>query len=166
MQQAIDIAALPELESPVRIGILRSKWYSDIVDGLHAPCIEVLAEKGVDDIETHVLPGTFEFPFAANELAQLKPRYEALICLGVVVKGDTYHFEMIVDECVRGLGAVSRAHRLPIINEVLAVTDIQQARDRAPTDPMQRHLNKGAEAAVAAIEVIAWRQSLQRWQEA
>ena len=155
MQQAIDIDALPRLTAPTRVVILRSKWYADIVAGLHAKCVEVLTAKGVDDIVTHTLPGSFEFPFAANELANAQGRPDAIICLGVVLKGDTYHFEMIVDECVRGLGAVSRAARVPIINEVLPVTDIAQAESRARDD----EFNKGIEAAAAAIEIIHWRRT-------
>ena len=155
MQQAIDIDALPRLTTPTRVVILRSKWYADIVAGLHAKCVEVLTAKGVDDIVTHTLPGSFEFPFAANELTKAQGRPDAIICLGVVLKGDTYHFEMIVDECVRGLGAVSRAARVPIINEVLPVTDIAQAESRARDD----EFNKGIEAAAAAIEIIHWRRT-------
>ena len=155
MQQAIDIDALPRLTAPTRVVILRSKWYADIVAGLHAKCVEVLTAKGVDDIATHTLPGSFEFPSAANELTKAQGRPDAIICLGVVLKGDTYHFEMIVDECVRGLGAVSRAARVPIINEVLPVTDIAQAESRARDD----EFNKGIEAAAAAIEIIHWRRT-------
>ena len=155
MQQAIDIAALPRLTGGASVVILRSKWYADIVDGLHAKCVQVLAQKGVDDIVTHTLPGSFEFPFAANEVAKARPDVDAIVCLGVVLKGDTYHFEMIVDECVRGLGEVSRAARVPIINEVLPVTDIAQAESRAADD----EFNKGIEAAAAAIEIVHWRRT-------
>ena len=155
MQQTIDIDALPVLDAPTRVAILRSKWYGDIVEGLHAKCVEVLAAKGVDGIESHTLPGSFEFPYAANELAHGQRKPDAIVCLGVVLKGDTYHFEMIVDECVRGLGEVSRSGRVPIVNEVLAVTDIAQAAARAADDPF----NKGIEAAAAAIEIIHWRRT-------
>ena len=156
MQQAIDIAALPALPA-ARVAILCSKWYGEIVAGLRDKCVGVLREKGVV-AECHMLPGCFEFPFAANERAKREPKPDAIICLGVIVKGDTYHFEMIADECVRGLGAVSRAERVPIINEVLPVSDIAQARARAGDDGA----NKGIEAAAAAIEIIAWRRGLGR----
>ena len=66
------------------------------------------------------------------------------------------HFEMILDECVRGLGEVSRRERIPVINEILPVTDIAQAEVRTADDD----LNKGIEAAVAAIEIIGWRRKL------
>ena len=165
MQQAIDVAALPNVRD-ASVVILRSKWYAEIVDSLHAKCVATLAAKQVNDVTTHVLPGSFEFPIAAETLMRRvypngpwdtptlrKPPPSAIICLGVVLKGDTYHFEMIVDECVRGLGAVSRKYNVPIINEVLPVTDIAQAEARAADD----EFNKGIEAAAAAIEIIHWR---------
>ena len=74
----------------------------------------------------------------------------------MVLKGDTFHFEMIIDECVRGLGEVSRAARVPIINEILPVTELAQAQARAAAD----EFNKGIEAAAAAIEIIHWRRRL------
>ena len=156
MQQAIDIAALPTLEGGATVAILRSKWYADIVESLHAKCVEVLRAKGVDNIVTHTLPGSLEFPFAANEVVETDPDVDAIVCLGVVLKGDTYHFEMIIDECVRGLGEVSRRARVPIVNEVLPVTKLADARARAADD----EFNKGIEAAVAAIEIIHWRRQL------
>ena len=158
MQQAIDIDSLPRLEPPTTVAILRSKWYAEIVDGLYAKCVAVLEAKGVDRIDSHTLPGSFEFPYAANEIVRAGRPPEAIICLGVVLKGDTYHFEMIVDECVRGLGEVSRAARVPIINEVLPVTDIAQAQSRAADDAY----NKGIEAAAAAIEIMHWRRTALR----
>ena len=154
MQQAIDVDALPTVTG-ARVAILRSKWYGDIVESLSSKCLSVLAAKGVEDVEAHLLPGCFEFPYAANELARTKA-LDAMICLGVVLKGDTFHFEMIIDECVRGLGEVSRAARVPIINEILPVTDLAQAQARAAAD----EFNKGIEAAAAAIEIIHWRRRL------
>lgn len=170
MQQAIDVAALPNVPF-ARMVVLRSKWYAEIIDSLHAKCVATLEAKGVRDITTHVLPGSFEFPIAAETLMRqlyhsgpaARPSMgqtpiSAIICLGVVLKGDTYHFEMIVDECVRGLGAVSRKYNVPIINEVLPVTDIGQAEARAADD----EFNKGIEAAAAAIEIAHWRQAIER----
>ena len=170
MQQAIDVAALPNVPLAHMV-ILRSKWYADIIDSLHAKCVATLEAKGVADIDTHVLPGSFEFPIAAETLMRQAypdgpggqpskrwPPPDAIICLGVVLKGDTYHFEMIVDECVRGLGAVSRKYGVPIINEVLPVTDIAQAKARAADD----EFNKGIEAAAAAIEIAHWQAEVWR----
>ncbi len=154
MQQSIDTAALPHVPA-ARVALLCSKWYGDIVASMRRRCAAVLRSKGAR-VEAHTLPGCFEFPFAANELAQRRPAPEAIVCLGVILKGDTYHFEMIADECVRGLGAVSRRWRVPIINEILPVSDIAQAVARSGDDDR----NKGIEAAAAAIEIIDWRRRL------
>lgn len=155
MQQAIDVDALAPLAHGAAVAILRSKWHADIVASLHRKCVSVLRAKGVDRIDSHLLPGCFEFPYAANELAQTS-KLDAIICLGVVLKGDTYHFEMIVDACVRGLGEVSRLARIPIINEILPVVDLAQAQARAADD----EFNKGIEAAVAAVEIIRWKRRI------
>ena len=161
MRTAIDVEALPRLKSSwllggeIRVAVLRSKWHGDIVQGMYSACARVLKSKGVAPTE-HTLPGCFEFPYAAAELCRAKKPPAAIICLGVVLKGETRHFEMILDECVRGLGSVSRLWRTPVINEILPVTDLDQARARAADD----EFNKGIEAAAAAIEVLGWRHSL------
>jgi len=156
MQKAIDIDALPDLAGGASVAILCSKWYPEIVGSLHGKCVAVLRSKGVDRIDTHTLPGSLEFPFAAGEVVRRDPGIDAIICLGVVLKGDTHHFEMIVDECVRGLGEVSRTAQVPVVNEVLPVTELAHAEARAADDGF----NKGIEAAAAAIEIIHWRRQL------
>ena len=154
-QEALDLTQLPQLPD-ARIAILLSKWYPKQVKSMCAKCVEVLRDCSIREIDTHTLPGTFEFPYAAGELAVLASPPDAIICFSVVLKGDTMHFEMIIDECVRGLGEVSREHRIPIINEILPVTDIGQADSRSANDDF----NKGIEAAVAAIEILHWRAGL------
>ena len=154
-QNVVDTSNLPQI-TDARVVVLTSKWYDELVRSLRDRCVEVLNKHGVTDIASHTLPGCLEFPYAANELICGDPEIDAIVCLGVVLKGDTMHFEMIIDEVVRGLGEVSRQGRVPIINEILPVTDLSQARSRAADD----ELNKGIEAAVAAIEIIAWRRGL------
>ncbi len=81
---------------------------------------------------------------------------DALICFGVILKGETFHFEMITSECMRGLGDVMQKYRRPVVVEVLPVLKIEHALERAGDD----EFNKGYEAAAAAIEMIHWRRSL------
>lgn len=154
MRQAIRTDALPRLDGAT-VAILRSKWHAEIVESMYAACVRVLDAKGVAHTG-HVLPGCFEFPHAANVLAAGAKPPHALVCFGVVLKGETRHFEMIVNECVRGLGEVSRRRRVPVINEILPVADLDQARARAADD----EFNKGVEAAAAAIEIIHWQRQL------
>jgi 6,7-dimethyl-8-ribityllumazine synthase len=154
----VDLTALPVVENPGRIAILQSKWYPEIVEAMSAVCRTVLAERGFDRLETHTLPGSLELPLAAADLLAEDSQREidAVICFGVIVKGETLHFEMISGECMRGLGNVMLQYRRPIIVEVMPVFDIDDARARAAED----EYNKGYEAAAAAIEMIAWRRSV------
>lgn len=156
MKTAVDLSTLPALPNPGRVVILKSKWYGDLITCMAAKCIEVLHGHGIADVVSHTLPGTLELPLAAADVAENDPTVEAIIALGIIVKGDTLHFEMITEESMRGLGWVMREYRVPVVVEILPVFDIQQAIDRASDD----EFNKGIEAAVAAIEMMAWRRSV------
>jgi len=146
------------VDNPGRIAILKSKWYPHLVNNLSSTCIDVLTQYGYRNIEEHTLPGSVELPLAARDLlAEDSQRsIDAVICFGVIVKGDTYHFEMISNECMRGLGEVMHEFRRPVVVEVIPVYDIADAEARCADD----EFNKGIEAAAAAIEMVAWRRSI------
>ena len=154
----VNLGELPDIDRPGRIAILKSKWYPEIVDSMAATCERVLRERGYEDVDTHTLPGSLELPLAAADLLEVdaKDEIDAVICFGVILKGETLHFEMITNECMRGLAQVMLQYRRPVIVEVLPVLDIEHARARAADD----EFNKGYEAAAAAIEMIAWRRSI------
>ncbi|MEQ8484783.1 MAG: 6,7-dimethyl-8-ribityllumazine synthase [Marinovum algicola] len=154
----VDLSHLPAIAAPGRIAILQSKWYPEIVESMSGVCARVLAEAGYKRIEVHTLPGSLELPLAAADLLATDAAgdLDAVICFGVIVKGETLHFEMITQECMRGLGAASLQYRRPVVVEVLPVLDIEHARARAAND----EFNKGYEAAAAAIEMIHWRRSI------
>lgn len=154
----VDLSQLPRVVDPGRIAILRSKWYPEIVDSMSTACAGVLQQAGYRRVEEHTLPGSLELPLAAADLlaADRAGDLDALICFGVIVKGETLHFEMISSECMRGLCSVSLEYRRPVVVEVLPVFDIEHARARAADD----EYNKGYEAAAAALEMIAWRRGV------
>ena len=156
-QTAIDLSALPEVANPGRVAILKSKWYPELVDSLADTCATVLRDKGFNRVEIHTLPGSLELPLAAADLlaADTDNEIDAIICFGVILKGETLHFEMITNECMRGLGEVMREYRRPVIVEILPVLEMAHAEARAADD----EYNKGYEAAAAAIEMIHWRQA-------
>ena len=156
MKTAVDLSALPQIDQPGRVAIIKSKWYAEQVGSMERKCIELLEACGVRDIVSHVLPGSLEFPLAAADLLETDSSIEAIVCLGIILKGDTLHFELISEECMRGLGWVMRQYRVPVVVEVLPVFELQQALDRAGDD----EFNKGIEAAVAALEMMAWRRSI------
>ncbi len=150
-----DILLIPD----ARIAILQSKWYREYVDNMVSACISVLKRAQCLPPEHHILPGSLELPLAAQTLirsAQRNARYDALICFGSIMKGETHHFDMIMNECARGLGAVMLAEDTPIIVEVLPVASMEQLIARTSNDKF----NKGIEAAIAAAEVIHWRRSI------
>lgn len=140
-----------------RIAILQARWHQEHTATMVQRCSAVLAAAGCDAVEVHQLPGSLELPLAAQVLLEeSEHEYDGIVCFGAIMKGDTYHFEMVADECTRGLGEVSRSYGVPIANEVLAVTNLDQLLARTADDER----NKGVEAAHAIIEFIAWRRSL------
>ena len=157
-KSAMDLSGLPEVAAPGRIAILKSKWYPECVGSMASVCERVLREKGYARIEQHTLPGCLELPLAAADLLATDRAgdLDAIICFGVILKGETLHFEMISNECMRGLGALSLQYRRPVIVEVLPVFDIAHAYARGADD----EFNKGYEAAAAALEMVAWRRSI------
>jgi 6,7-dimethyl-8-ribityllumazine synthase len=159
MKQAHSTRSLPSIPG-AKIAILSTKWYRSEVDRMVGKCMETLALTGCDEPDLHVLPGCVELPLAARRVLRSGKRrsakgYEALITFGIVLKGETYHFEMIVDDCMRGLSRVMFEEDTPIIVEVLPVLSLEQAIARSGDD----ECNKGIEAAAAAAEIIHWRRS-------
>jgi 6,7-dimethyl-8-ribityllumazine synthase len=147
---------MPQIEGALqplpgaRYAILAARWNPRIVDALVDGARAALKAHGVDDAQIEVVrvPGALELPLAA-EAAARGGRYAALVALGCVVRGDTRHYEMVADECARGLMQVSLAHALPVGNGVLAVEQHADAEARAGGV----HGNKGEEAALAALEM-------------
>lgn len=158
MKTTADLSDLPVIENPGRIVILKSKWYPELVDSLSDACEGALRVRGYERIEVHRLPGSLELPLAAADLLALDEDKEidAVICFGVILKGETLHFEMITNECMRGLGEVMQRYRRPVVVEILPVLKMEHAAARAADD----EFNKGLEAAAAAIEMVHWRRSI------
>ena len=137
-----------------KIAIIQSKWYSEYTDRMVEKCLEILKAAEAAEPEHHILPGSLELPLAARRVARVTEGIEAIIAFGVIVKGETFHFEMITHECMRGLGQVMMEEDIPILTEVIPVENIELIKARSADD----HFNKGMEAANAAIEIIDWRR--------
>lgn len=138
--------------SRFRIAIIRGEYNREIAMSLEKKCVETLQAAGVPkkNIRTFAVPGCFEIPILAQRLAKQK-KYDALVALGAVIKGDTYHFELVVNECARGIMDVSLRHDVPIIFEVLATYNVRDAVRRAGNNKF----NKGIEAAQTALSLLA-----------
>ena len=134
-----------------RIVLLVSRFNSFVVESLLSGAIDTLKRHGAEerDLEIVRVPGAYEMPIAAQRLAASK-RFDAIIALGAVIRGGTPHFEYVAGECTRGLSSVSLKYDIPIAFGVLTVDTIEQAIERAGT----KAGNKGAEAAMSAIEMI------------
>ena len=131
----------------MRIGIVQSRFNEVVCEGLLASCRAQLAQSGVSDsdITLATVPGALEIPLVLQAMAQSK-KYDALIALGAVIRGDTYHFEVVSNESARGVGEVQLHCGTPIANAILTTDTDEQAEVRMNV--------KGAEAATVAIEMV------------
>jgi 6,7-dimethyl-8-ribityllumazine synthase len=134
-----------------RYCLVVSRWNSYIVESLEKGAIDALKRHGAADTELGIVrvPGAFEMPLAIERIAA-KGGWDAIIALGAVIRGGTPHFEYVAGECVKGMAQVSLKHGVPVAFGVLTVDSIEQAIERAGT----KAGNKGAEAALSAIEMV------------
>lgn len=129
-----------------KVGVVLSRFNSNIGDGLLAACYAELLKLGVaaDDIRIATVPGALETPLILQHMA-LSERFDALIALGAIIRGETYHFEVVANESARGISEVQLNTGVPVANAVLTTEDDDQA--------LARMQIKGAEAAQVAIEM-------------
>ena len=130
----------------LRILVLRSSFNAAVVDGLLAGARAALDRMGVADVAVESVPGAFELPLAARVAAE-SGRFDAVVALGAVIRGETDHYEHIAREAAAGLAAVARETGVPVGFGVLTVTEEAHALARSAPGPG----NKGAEAAQAAV---------------
>jgi len=134
----------------LRFGIVVAKFNKFVTSKLLSSCVEELTKQGVktDDIEVVRVPGAFEIPLVARTMAK-SGRFNAVICLGAVIRGDTPHFDYISAEASRGIGQAALDADVPIIFGVLTTHTIAQAIERAES----AKFNRGGAAARSAIEM-------------
>ena len=134
----------------LRIGLVVSRFNEFITGNLLSGALEVLGQYGVDDGDLKVIkvPGAFELPQAAKKLCSTGS-FDAIICLGAVIRGDTSHFDYICAETSRGIGQVGLEFNVPVLFGVLTTENLDQAVARSGVGSS----NKGRETAKAAIEM-------------
>ena len=134
-----------------RFGIIVSRFNSFICDRLLEGALDTLGRHGADTNAVPVVkvPGAFEIPFAAKKMAA-SDKFDAIICLGAVIRGGTPHFEYVSSEVTKGIAHVSLDSGLPVAFGVLTTDSVEQAIERAGT----KAGNKGVEAAMSAIEMV------------
>jgi 6,7-dimethyl-8-ribityllumazine synthase len=142
----------------MRVAVVASRFNEAIVGPALAACIKRLVERGVADVDIDLVhvPGALEIPLALQTLAnrekELKPRYDALVAVGAVIRGETYHFEIVCNESARGVMDVSLHTGMPIANGILTCNTDEQAVARAAI--------KGAECADVAIEMARLKRAV------
>ena len=139
----------------LRIGIVVGRFNSDIGEGLLSSCTATLVKQGVStqDILIATVPGALEIPLALQTMAR-SGNYDALVALGAVIRGETYHFEIVSNEACAGLTRVQLDSGVPVANGILTTEDDDQA--------IERMAQKGADCALAAIEMAHLLRTLGR----
>lgn len=134
----------------LKFGIVVSRFNNFITNRMLEGCIDALKRHGVEEnsIEVYKVPGSFEIPAVANKIVNLK-KYDAVICLGAVIRGETPHFDYVAAETSKGIAEVSIRADIPVIYGIITADNVEQAIDRAGV----KAGNKGADAAIAAIEM-------------
>ena len=128
------------------IGIVQARFNQDVTNALAKACWDELLAHGVEEksIEHVQVPGALEVPIALQAMAE-KGGYDALIALGCIIRGETYHFELVSNESAAGVTRVSLDYQLPIANAILTTENMEQA--------IARQVDKGRDAALVAIEM-------------
>jgi 6,7-dimethyl-8-ribityllumazine synthase len=135
----------------MKVGIIVSRFNQFITEKLLEGAVDGLKSHGgnEDDITVVRVPGAFEIPLVADKMAS-SGSYDALVCLGAVIRGETPHFEYVSDAVTRGLGEAISSYGIPIGFGILTTNNVEQAMERSGS----KDANKGYEAALTAIEMI------------
>ena len=137
----------------IKVGIISSRFNQPVVDELLQACLDKLKEHGLESYQIfhQTVPGALEIPLALDLLA-LSKKYDVLIAIGAVIRGETYHFEVVSDQSAFGLIQVQLNHHIPIINGIITTNNDEQAYARTKV--------KGEEAALVAIEMATLAKNL------
>jgi 6,7-dimethyl-8-ribityllumazine synthase len=140
-----------------RFAIVVSRFNAFITERLLMSAIDGLVRSGAEkkDIDLVRVPGAFEIPLAARKLAETR-KYDAIICIGCLLRGDTAHYDVIVNEVTRGIGQSAQETGVPHAFGVLTCENLEQAIDRAGL----KMGNKGFEAALAAVEMASLKEAI------
>ncbi len=152
----IDYNKIPNA-SGWRFGIVVSEWNEEITEGLYTGAFQALKACGVSesDIERFNVPGSYELVYGAKIIEKSRD-LDAIICLGSVIRGETAHFDYVCSAVAHGIKDLNVLLNTPVIFGVLTDDNIEQSRDRSGG----KHGNKGAEAAVTAVKMVALKREL------
>ena len=139
------------LAEGMKIGIVASRFNDFIVDHLVSGAEDCFVRHGgdSDNLTLVLVPGAFEIPLTAQKMA-VSRKYDAVVCLGAVIRGATPHFDMVANESAKGIALAAMNSGVPVLNGILTTDSIEQAVERAGT----KAGNKGADAMISAIEMV------------
>ena len=139
------------VDSTHKFAIVVARFNSFITDKLVEGALDTIERHGGNkqNVDVFKVPGCFEVPMAAQKLAS-KSKYDAIICLGVLIRGETPHFDYIASECTKGIAAIALQAQIPVTYGIITANTVDQAVNRAGV----KVGNKGADAALAAIEMV------------
>lgn len=137
----------------LKVGIVQARFNASVTDALAQACKAELLALGVadKDIDHFTVPGALEVPVALQAMAE-KTNYDALVAIGCIIRGETYHFELVANESGAGVTRVSLDYQLPIANAILTTEDLPQA--------IARQIEKGRDAARVAVEMANFMEAL------
>jgi 6,7-dimethyl-8-ribityllumazine synthase len=135
----------------LHIGIVQARFNEDVTNALAVACIQELEALGVTNIDHVTVPGALEVPLALQAMAE-RAEYDALIALGCIIRGETYHFELVANESGAGVSRIALDYNLPIANAILTTEDMAQA--------VARQTDKGRDAARVAVEMAMLMEDL------
>jgi 6,7-dimethyl-8-ribityllumazine synthase len=135
----------------LHVGIVQARFNEDITNALAAACIQELEALGVSNIDHVMVPGALEVPIALQAMAE-RAEYDALIALGCIIRGETYHFELVANESGAGVSRIALDYNLPIANAILTTENLEQA--------VARQTEKGRDAARVAVEMACLMEDL------
>jgi 6,7-dimethyl-8-ribityllumazine synthase len=135
----------------LHIGIVQARFNEEVTNALAVACIQELEALGVSQIDHVTVPGALEVPLALQAMAE-RAEYDALIALGCIIRGETYHFELVANESGAGVSRIALDYNLPIANAILTTEDMAQA--------VARQTDKGRDAARVAVEMAMLMEDL------
>lgn len=141
----------------MKVGIVASRFNDFIVSHLISGAEDCFVRHGgeSDNLTLAYVPGAFEIPLTAQKMAE-SGKYDAVVCLGAVIRGATPHFDMVANESAKGIAQAAMKCEIPVLNGILTTDSIEQAIERAGT----KAGNKGADAMISAIEMVNLNKSL------
>ena len=139
------------VDSTHKFAIVVARFNSFITNKLVEGALDTIERHGGNkqNVDVFKVPGCFEVPMAAQKLAS-KSKYDAIICLGALIRGETPHFDYIASECTKGIAAIALQAQIPVTYGIITANTVDQAVNRAGV----KVGNKGADAALAAIEMV------------